>query len=149
MNAFVTTAGPVGPSAAARARRAVPGARPQAPDASNGSPLAIAPVRQLRRRHEPAQPGPRLVDQIDARHTDDPGPGGWSGGFANQAHWDPVRPREWRCWAQSGPTWSAHCGAEVAASDPLGLCQRHRTSLLEGDGDGAADETPERALSAS
>ncbi|MGH9104309.1 MAG: hypothetical protein ACRDZX_00450 [Acidimicrobiales bacterium] len=82
--------------------------------------------------------GPRLVDQIDAGPGDDPGPGGWSGGFANQAHWDPARPREWRCWAQSGPTWSAHCGAEVAADDPLGLCQRHRRQLLE-DGDGGPD----------
>jgi hypothetical protein len=91
---------------------------------------------------------PRLVDQIEAALGDDPGPGGWSGGFANQAHWDPSRPREWRCWAQSGPTWSAHCGAEVAASDLLGLCQRHRSSLLEGDADGAYDEVAEPALSA-
>lgn len=73
-----------------------------------------------------------LVDQIEAGPGEDPGPGGWSGGFANQAHWDPTRPREWRCWAQSGPTWSAHCGAEVPADDPLGLCQRHRHALLEG-----------------
>jgi hypothetical protein len=74
-----------------------------------------------------------LVEQIQASAGDDPGPGGWSGGFANQAHWDPTRPREWRCWAQSGPTWSAHCGAEVSASDSLGLCQRHRRALLEGE----------------
>lgn len=74
-----------------------------------------------------------LVEQIQAGVGEDPGPGGWSGGFANQAHWDPTRQREWRCWAQSGPTWSAHCGAEVAAQDSLGLCQRHRRALLEGD----------------
>ena len=60
-----------------------------------------------------------------------PGLGGWSGGTASQGHWDPGRPREWRCWAQTGPTWSAHCGAEVVASDPLGLCYRHRLGLLE------------------
>ncbi|HET9061282.1 MAG TPA: hypothetical protein VFN61_15285 [Acidimicrobiales bacterium] len=75
----------------------------------------------------------RLVDEIAAGVGDDPGPGGWSGGFANQAHWDPSRSRDWRCWAQSGPTWSAHCGTEVEAGDTLGLCQRHRRSLLEGD----------------
>jgi hypothetical protein len=80
-----------------------------------------------------AQPR-RLVAEIEAGPHEDPGPGGWSGGFANQAHWDPWRRRDWRCWAQSGPTWSAHCGAEVAADDPLGLCQRHRRALLEGDG---------------
>jgi hypothetical protein len=91
---------------------------------------------------------PRLVDQIEAALGDDPGPGGWSGGFANQAHWDPSRPREWRCWAQSGPTWSAHCGAEVAADDTLGLCQRHRRSLLEGESDLVCLPPPEPALSA-
>ena len=74
---------------------------------------------------------PRVVEQIEASPGEDPGVGGWSGGFANQAHWDPARPREWRCWAQSGPTWSAHCGAEVAADDALGLCGRHRRALLE------------------
>jgi hypothetical protein len=77
--------------------------------------------------------GRRLMDEITAGVVDDPGPGGWSGGFANQAHWDPSRARDWRCWAQSGPTWSAHCGAEVEARDPLGLCQRHRRALLDGE----------------
>ena len=72
-----------------------------------------------------------VVDQIEAIPGTDPGLGGWSGGFANQAHWDPSRSRDWRCWAQSGPTWSAHCGAEVAAKDNLGLCHRHRRALLE------------------
>jgi hypothetical protein len=80
----------------------------------------------------------RLIDQIGAGLSDDPGPGGWSGGLASQAHWDPVRPRAWRCWAQSGPTWSAHCGAEVVASDPLGLCHRHRLALLEKDAEDGA-----------
>jgi hypothetical protein len=89
-----------------------------------------------------------LVEQIEAVPGDDPGFGGWSGGFANQAHWDPSRPREWKCWAQSGPTWSAHCGAEVAANDTLGLCQRHRRSLLEPDAERAAPAA-ERLLSAS
>ena len=74
-----------------------------------------------------------LVAQIEAGTPDDPGLGGWSGGFANQAHWDPDRSREWRCWAQTGPTWSAHCGAEVPANDTLGLCRRHRHALVEGD----------------
>jgi hypothetical protein len=93
-----------------------------------------------------------LVDQIEAGPADDPGPGGWSGGFANQAHWDPCRPREWRCWAQSGPTWSAHCGAEVAADDALGLCSRHRRALLEVAPPAPADAfslAPEPALRAS
>jgi len=87
------------------------------------------------------------VDQIAAVPGDDAGLGGWSGGFANQAHWDPSRPRDWRCWAQSGPTWSAHCGAEVQATDPLGLCQRHRQDLFE---EGPEEATPasEAALNA-
>jgi hypothetical protein len=72
-----------------------------------------------------------LVDQIGAGLSDDPGTGGWSSGTASQGHWDPGMPRAWRCWAQTGPTWSAHCGAEVVASDPLGLCYRHRLGLLE------------------
>ncbi len=46
--------------------------------------------------------GPRLVAQIEAGPGDDPGLGGWSGGFANQAHWDPARTRDWRCWAETG-----------------------------------------------
>jgi len=75
---------------------------------------------------------PRLLEQIRATPDEDPGLGGWSAGFANQAHWDPCRARDWRCWAQSGPTWSAHCGAEVSARDPLGLCERHRRAILEG-----------------
>lgn len=105
-----------------------------------------AHVQQTRKRHR-SLTRQRLVDQIEAVPGDDPGSGGWSGGFANQARWDPARPREWRCWAQSGPTWSAHCGAEVAANDTLGLCQRHRRSLLEpeyedGGGSPAADPTP-------
>ena len=85
-------------------------------------------------KYQAPRSGPRLVEQISASPGDDPGPGGWSGGFANQAHWDPARSRDWRCWAQSGPTWSAHCGAEVAADDTLGLCQRHRRSLLDDEG---------------
>jgi hypothetical protein len=84
----------------------------------------------------------RLVAQLQAGVGEAPGPGGWSGGFANQAHWDPTRPREWRCWAQSGPTWSAHCGAEVAAHDSLGLCLRHRRALLEGDIAAAGEAGP-------
>jgi len=88
----------------------------------------------------------RLVAQIEAGMGEDPGPGGWSGGFANQAHWDPTRPREWRCWAQSGPTWSAHCGAEVAAIDSLGLCQRHRRALLEGEMSHSVEEAELPAL---
>lgn len=91
----------------------------------------------------------RLVQQIEAGMGEDPGPGGWSGGFANQAHWDPTRLREWRCWAQSGPTWSAHCGAEVAANDSLGLCQRHRRALLEGDLDEGADDLALPALASA
>ena len=93
--------------------------------------FAPAPARRPRRARRVAG-GTRLVAQIEAGPGDDPGPGGWSGGFANQAHWDPARSRDWRCWAQTGPTWSAHCGAEVAADDPLGLCHNHRRSLLEG-----------------
>jgi hypothetical protein len=99
----------------------------------------LAPGRPLRRTAAPRRPRPAwdctgLVAQIEAGVGDDPGPGGWSGGFANQAHWDPSRSRVWRCWAQTGPTWSAHCGAEVAANDNLGLCERHRRSLVEGTG---------------
>src|SRR5579875_1952723 len=101
---------------------------------------STADAPRLRRAVQAGAEGPRgasararLVDQIQAGVGEDPGPGGWSGGFANQAHWDPGRARDWRCWAQSGPTWSAHCGAEVAAHDSLGLCQRHRHALLEGD----------------
>ncbi|HTW08761.1 MAG TPA: hypothetical protein VME46_14695 [Acidimicrobiales bacterium] len=115
---------PVGDTSRARSRPL----SEQAPSAACGSGL-----RAPRRPRRPVSAGHRLVDQIEAGPTDDPGPGGWSGGFANQAHWDPSRSRDWRCWAQSGPTWSAHCGAEVAADDTLGLCQRHRRSLLEGD----------------
>jgi hypothetical protein len=148
MNGFVTTAGPVAPGTATRAPRMAPKARAQGHDAVARGPMSVSPARQLRRRRPPVLPGTRIVDQIGAALADDPGPGGWSGGFANQAHWDPDRPREWRCWAQSGPTWSAHCGAEVAASDQLGLCQRHRASLIEvGDGTLPA-YTPEHALSA-
>ena len=99
-----------------------------------------------RDREKPRQIG-RVVDQIAAGPGDDPGLGGWGGGFANQAHWDPTRPRDWRCWAQSGPTWSAHCGAEVAASDPLGLCQRHRRALFD-DGPVEGTTGPEQALNA-
>ena len=104
---------------------------------------AFAPAPRCRPRSRPGGAGGGLVAQIEAGPRDDPGPGGWSGGFANQAHWDPARSRDWRCWAQTGPTWSAHCGAEVAADDTLGLCHRHRRSLLEGigpgDGDGDGD----------
>jgi hypothetical protein len=110
---------------------------------------APAPARVIslpREREKPRQ-FRCLVDEIAAGPGDDPGLGGWGGGFANQAHWDPNRPRDWRCWAQSGPTWSAHCGAEVAASDPLGLCQRHRRSLFE-DGPIEATAAPEPALNA-
>ena len=135
MNVFVTTGGPTSPGTATRAPRLAPKGRPQGHDVVTTGPIPFAPLSPLRRRRSPVLPGTRLVDQIGAGLTDDPGPGGWSGGFANQAHWDPDRPREWRCWAQSGPTWSAHCGAEVAASDPLGLCQRHRASLIEADDD--------------
>jgi len=78
----------------------------------------------------PSSAGGRLVDQIDTGAEGGTALGGWSGGFANQAHWDPDRRRDWRCWAQTGPTWSAHCGAEVTADDPLGLCERHRRALL-------------------
>jgi hypothetical protein len=95
---------------------------------------AFPPTAARRSRSRPGWDGTRLVAQIEAGLRDDPGPGGWSGGFANQAHWDPARSRQWRCWAQTGPTWSAHCGAEVAADDTLGLCHRHRRSLLEDNG---------------
>ena len=99
-------------------------------------------------------PGRGLAEQIQAGPGEDPGPGGWSGGFANQAHWDPTRARDWRCWAQSGPTWSAHCGAEVKADDNLGLCPRHRRALLEGDPEldelaALGPPSPEPVLSAS
>ena len=104
-------------------------------------PLEREPTRPIPR------PTPGVVDQIAAGPDDDPGLGGWGGGFANQAHWDPSRPRDWRCWAQSGPTWSAHCGAEVAASDSLGLCQYHRRALFE-DGPGEEAPAPEAALNA-
>jgi hypothetical protein len=106
-----------------------------------------ARVISLPREREKPRQFRCLVDEIAAGPGDDPGLGGWGGGFANQAHWDPNRPRDWRCWAQSGPTWSAHCGAEVAASDPLGLCQRHRRSLFE-DGPIEATAEPEPALNA-
>jgi hypothetical protein len=105
------------------------------------APVAARRPRRPRRRAD----GPRLVAQIEAGPGDDPGPGGWSGGFANQAHWDPGRTRDWRCWAQTGPTWSAHCGTEVAADDLLGLCHNHRRSLLEGDMAGASPEPVMRA----
>lgn len=118
-------------------------------------PRPTAPPAQPAGGHVPATGGPErgVVDQIEAGVFEDPGPGGWSGGFANQAHWDPTRPREWRCWAQSGPTWSAHCGAEVDATDPLGLCQRHRRALLHAGPDLDEEEAvfshgPEPALRA-
>jgi hypothetical protein len=115
---------------------------------------AFPPTAVRRSRPRPGWDHNGLVAQIGAGLGDDPGPGGWSGGFANQAHWDPARSREWRCWAQTGPTWSAHCGAAVAADDTLGLCHRHRRSLLEEDvagsrfegaGPGRFDGTDERA----
>ena len=100
---------------------------PASPLVSPGQAGAVSrqPHRRRTRR--------RVREEIEASAGDDDGPGegGWSGGFANQAHWDPTRARDWRCWAQSGPTWSAHCGAEVDARDTLGLCPRHRRSLLE------------------
>ena len=99
--------------------------------------LPSLPARVPRPRRGPC--GTRLTAQIEAGPGDAPGPGGWSGGFANHAHWDPGRSRDWRCWAQTGPTWSAHCGAEVAADDSLGLCRQHRLSLLEGDGAAGSD----------
>ena len=80
----------------------------------------------------PAKLGPPWrVDQIAAAPRDDPGLGGWGGGFANQAHWDPSQAPGLALLGQTGPTWSAHCGAEVAASDPLGLCYRHRRGCLK------------------
>ena len=111
------------------------------------SASASARVIKLPREREAKRSVPRVVDQIAAGPGEDPGLGGWGGGFANQAHWDPSRPRDWRCLGQSGPTWSAHCGAEVAASDPLGLCQHHRRSLFD---DGATEGSPaaEAALNA-
>jgi hypothetical protein len=105
----------------------------------------LAPIPRRRRRPRPAPVVERLVDQIEAGPGDVASQGGWSGGFANQAHWDPSRARDWRCWAQSGPTWSAHCGAEVAAEDTLGLCQRHRRSLLEGDAEAELSTAPAKA----
>jgi hypothetical protein len=119
------------------ALRLAPGPRPQ-DERVTSTRLHVA--RSTRR------PSGRLVDQIGAGLSDDPGPGGWSGGVASQAHWDPGRPRAWRCWAQSGPTWAAHCGAEVVASDPLGLCHRHRSDLLERD---AEDSFPSPSESLS
>jgi hypothetical protein len=117
--------------------------RPARPLAAGKEPTTARVIRFPRER-EASGGVLRLVDQIAAGPSEDPGIGGWSGGFANQAHWDPARTRDWRCWAQSGPTWSAHCGAEVAASDPLGLCQRHRQSLFEE----GADEHPPAAEAA-
>jgi hypothetical protein len=117
------------------------------PKQSVRSASATARVIELPRERKKPRKGRRIVDQIAADPAGDPGLGGWGGGFANQAHWDPSRPRDWRCWAQSGPTWSAHCGAAVAASDPLGLCQHHRASLFE---EGPVEEAtaPEAALNA-
>jgi hypothetical protein len=138
MDVFVTAAGPLPRVRPRVAKRAAPG---------SDEPIGAAgpgPVRRPRRRPRDIPARRHLIDEIDAAFGDDPGPGGWSGGFANQAHWDPARPRAWRCWAQSGPTWSAHCGAEVAANDTLGLCQRHRQSLLAEDHDAGPDEAPER-----
>ena len=126
MNAFVSNA------AATEGLSGVPGTASPSGEHTPGKFPGAGHTQPPRRRRRPIA-RPRLVDQIEAGPGDDPGSGGWSGGFANQAHWDPARPREWRCWAQSGPTWSAHCGAEVAANDTLGLCQRHRRSLLEAD----------------
>jgi hypothetical protein len=105
----------------------------------------IAHIRRLRPLRDQRAQGRSLVEQIAAGPGDDPGPGGWSGGFATQAHWDPGRERDWRCWAQSGPTWSAHCGAEVTASDTLGLCEEHRVSLLDKQQE-ACPGAPEHAL---
>lgn len=69
-----------------------------------------------------------LFADLDTEHTDQLG--GFAPGFANQAHWTADKPRVWRCWAQSGPTWSAHCGVEVPADDRLGLCEHHREQVL-------------------
>ena len=151
MNIFVATAGSQG-RPEGRAVSSAQGPK-RSPALTAEEPLTasatLAPVQRMRRRTARPPLGERLVDQIEAGPGQDPGPGGWSGGFANQAHWDPARPRDWRCWAQSGPTWSAHCGAEVAADDSLGLCQRHRRSLLEGDADLECSSLPaERVLSA-
>ncbi|HTV12115.1 MAG TPA: hypothetical protein VME20_09655 [Acidimicrobiales bacterium] len=125
------------------------------PSLPSGAPRSPRRPR-LDRRPLDRAPGSRVVEQIEADAGADPGQGGWSGGFANQAHWDPSRSRDWRCWAQSGPTWSAHCGAEVAAEDNLGLCQRHRRSLLEDGSSGrpealvpGTDLAAEGALSAT
>ena len=110
------------------------------PVVAAGPGQAGAASRQAHRR----RPRRRVREEIEAATGDDgPGEGGWSGGFANQAHWDPTRARDWRCWAQSGPTWSAHCGAEVDARDTLGLCPRHRRSLLDG---ADVDSPAERAV---
>lgn len=69
-----------------------------------------------------------LFGDLDAEQTDQQG--GWANGFANMAHWTPDKPRTWRCWAQTGPTWSAHCGVEVDAADRLGLCERHYNQIV-------------------
>lgn len=69
-----------------------------------------------------------LFADLDAEHTDQLG--GFAPGYAPQAHWSPEIPHTWRCWAQVGPTWSNHCGAEVPADDPLGLCERHREQVV-------------------
>ena len=106
-----------------------------------------ARVISLPREREKPRQFRRLVDEIAAAREMTRASEARGGGFANQAHWDPSRPRDWRCWAQSGPTWSAHCGAEVAASDPLGLCQRHRRSLFD-DGPIEGTPAPEPALNA-
>jgi hypothetical protein len=76
-----------------------------------------------------------LADQINSVPGADPGLGGWIGNaHANRVYWDSTRRREWRCWAQSGPT---HCGETVEATDPLGLCTRHRRQLLGDQSDTA------------
>jgi hypothetical protein len=151
MNLFVPPAGPH-PGVPSTPASSTAKPRPVVPVVDGLPRLGIlAPVRPRSRRLQSASTKGHLLRQIKADPGEDPGPGGWSGGFANQAHWDPARSRDWRCWAQSGPTWSAHCGTEVDADDPLGLCQRHRRSLLDGmdaDDDVGPSPSPERALSA-
>jgi hypothetical protein len=56
--------------------------------------------------------------------------GGWVGGLAIASRWNPDRPTNWHCWAQTGPIWGDHCGAEVKTEDELGLCDRHRHALV-------------------
>ena len=73
---------------------------------------------------------PRVVREINRRNHR-MYRGNWSPGYSNLGTWraDPA-PAQWKCWAQNGPTWSAHCGEPVSGTDTLGLCAKHREILF-------------------